>query len=84
MGYDEENNILILVIVVEGGGYIGLNIKETGEFMLEHGATSAIDMDSGSSSTLAVQGQGVIAGGQRLVANHFGVYGNAYSVEKVY
>ena len=82
MGYDEENNILIIIIVIEGGEYFGMSIRELGELFLEHGATSAIDMDSGSSSSLALEGKGVIAGGHRLVANHFGVYGE-YSIETV-
>ncbi len=82
MGYDEENNVLIIIIVIEGGKYRGLSIRELAELYVKEGATSAIDMDSGSSTSLAIEGKGVIAGGNRMVANHFGVYGK-YTIETV-
>ncbi len=57
---------------------VGMTCPELGTLMAELGAWSAINLDGGGSTTMWVRGDGVVNspsdGGQRVVANHLGVF----------
>jgi hypothetical protein len=89
IGYDENNNIMIW-IVVDGrqpGFSNGINLYDLAELQIAEGATQAFNMDGGGSSTLVVAGQGVVNspsdGGERSVANHLGIYGEMYDYKTI-
>jgi exopolysaccharide biosynthesis protein len=76
------NNYLIIVLV-EGASdpRAGLTVKELAELHLELGSVDAIAMDSGGSSTLVIDNDGVpqilnnpADGSERTVANHLGIF----------
>ena len=83
IGLDEENNYLIIIVSVGGGPTenYGFNLRELAYLQLEHGASYAINMDGGGSSTLVMQDKGIVYAaetGGRPVANHLGIYGEPY------
>lgn len=59
IGLDENNNILIFIIVDgrQPGFSSGIGLENLAKLQLEHGATIALNMDGGGSSTLAIQGK---------------------------
>ena len=88
IGLDRANRYLIL-IVVDGRqpGYAeGVSLSELAEIMIYHGAHTAINLDGGGSSTLAVEGifgsanvlnspiNNNIPGRERVVGNHLGIF----------
>jgi hypothetical protein len=73
VGVSANGNELI-IIVVEGDqfGLPGVTIREVGYMQAQCGANDAINMDGGSSTTLASTA-GLIAGSNATVANHLGI-----------
>jgi hypothetical protein len=70
----------LYLVVVDGrrqGVSIGVTTRQLGEIMKELGAWKAINLDGGGSSTMWLQGRGVVNlpsdGSERVVANHLGV-----------
>lgn len=83
-----QNGRSLILAVVDGRqtGYSeGVTFPEMGNIMLAHGAYTAINMDGGGSSTLAILGalgvpfvlnspiEGNIPGNEAAVANHLGI-----------
>lgn len=79
---DNENENIFLYIIVDGPG---TDAKTLGQIQIEEGATRAVNMDGGGSTTLVVKGMGVVnlvgESGQRAVATHLGVWGKAWTLE---
>ncbi|MBX7079499.1 MAG: phosphodiester glycosidase family protein [Nannocystaceae bacterium] len=77
-GLSQDRRTLILA-VVDGRSdiSIGMRCTELAELMLELGAWDASNLDGGGSSTMWIEGEGVVNvpsdGAQRVVGNHLGV-----------
>jgi hypothetical protein len=87
IGLDASGNRLIMMVVDgrQPGYSEGVSLRELADLMIEFGADTAMNLDGGGSSTLAVREQGSsrvlntpiharIAGLSRPVANHLGIY----------
>ena len=87
IGLDRSGDRLILMVVDgrQSGYSEGVSLGELADLMIEFGADTAMNLDGGGSSTLAVREQGAarvlntpiharIAGLSRPVANHLGIY----------
>ncbi len=79
LGIDFKDNWLIM-IVIDGrqpGFSEGIKLIELADIFLENKADIAINMDGGGSTTLVIQGKGVLnkpsIGSERPVANHLGI-----------
>lgn len=79
VGIDRSGRTLIKV-VVDGrwtGVSRGMNRTELGRLMIDLGAHRAINLDGGGSSTMFIEGQGVVNrpsdGSERVVSNHLGL-----------
>lgn len=80
IGHDTENNVFV-IMVVDGrnpGISEGVDLVELAELLLEYNVQSGMNMDGGGSSTMVVEGKGVLNtpsdGQERKVANHIGIY----------
>jgi hypothetical protein len=87
IGVDGSGDTLLLMVVDgrQPGYSEGVSLRELADLMIEFGAETAMNLDGGGSSTLAVREQGRarvlntpiharIAGLSRPVANHLGIY----------
>ncbi|HVH47903.1 MAG TPA: phosphodiester glycosidase family protein [Labilithrix sp.] len=79
VGLTKDKKVL-LIGVVDGRATtrIGMTCNELGDFMKELGAYNAMNFDGGGSSTMWIQGQGVLNnptdGSERTVANHLAIF----------
>lgn len=77
-GFSKDGRTLYLA-VVDGRTTIsvGMTCPELGALMAELGAWSALNLDGGGSTTMWVEGEGVVNspsdGAQRVVGNHLGI-----------
>ncbi|MCM2325023.1 MAG: phosphodiester glycosidase family protein [Candidatus Woesearchaeota archaeon] len=91
IGYDEDKNILNIILVDSGvvGQRMGLRLRDLGTIHVREGSDTAINMDGGGSSTLVMEGQGIMNapsdGHERPVATHLGVWAEKldYKIETV-
>jgi exopolysaccharide biosynthesis protein len=87
IGYDAYDNRLILVVIDGRQPFYsqGVTIADLADLLLYYGATEAMSMDGGGSSTMAVRGllgaevmnspiEGYLPGRERPVANHLGIW----------
>jgi hypothetical protein len=87
IGLDASGDTLLLMVVDgrQAGYSEGVSLRELADLMIEFGADTAMNLDGGGSSTLAVRERGNarvlntpiharIAGLSRPVANHLGIY----------
>lgn len=78
VGITEDRRTLILV-AVDGRSdqSVGMTCPELGDLMESLGSHVAVNLDGGGSTTLYMQGRGVVnrpsGGSERVVANHLGV-----------
>ncbi|MBX7098225.1 MAG: phosphodiester glycosidase family protein [Myxococcaceae bacterium] len=65
---------------------VGMTTRELAQFLLSHGASDAVNMDSGGSSELWLKGKGVLNhpsdGVERVVANHLAVFAKGSGLAK--
>jgi hypothetical protein len=87
VGYDAYDNRLILVVIDGRQPFYsqGVTIADLADLLLYYGATEAMSLDGGGSSTMAVRGtlgaevmnspiEGYLPGRERPVANHLGIW----------
>ena len=81
IGIDEDNEIMYIIVVDGRGESLGVDLAELGEIHVHHGSTHAVNMDGGGSTSLVINQANTALivntpsdpGGERAVANHFGV-----------
>ena len=73
----DRSKLYLAVVDGRATGRIGMTCGELGELMAGLGAVDAVNLDGGGSSTMWLQGPGVInypsEGSQRVVANHLAI-----------
>ncbi len=74
IGIRADGTILLVVVDGRRSSSIGMTLKQFGDYMLSLGATDALNLDGGGSSTMWVKGQGVVnrptdSSGERAVNN---------------
>lgn len=81
VGLTAGNSKLLLMTVDEQGGSQGVSLPELATFMLSHGATNAINLDGGGSTTMVMNFYGdglpaqlVNSTGERAVGTNLGVF----------
>jgi len=81
VGLTADNSKLLLMTVDKQGGSQGVTLPELAAFMLGHGATNAINLDGGGSTTMVMNfyGDGLPAQlinstGERAVGTNLGVF----------
>jgi len=78
LGYTARNELLMVVVDGRRASSRGMTIDELAILMQGFGAERAMNLDGGGSSTMFVQGQGVVNnpsdGSERTVGNHLGVF----------
>jgi hypothetical protein len=79
IGFSADKRTMVLVVVYgRAANRIGMTCDELGALFVELGASDALNLDGGGSSTMWLAGAGVVNhpsdGQQRVVANHLGVY----------
>lgn len=80
IGYDEENNVLNILLVDSGviGQRMGMRLRDFGYYHVREGSNTAINMDGGGSTTLVIEGRGIVNapsdGAERPVATHLGIW----------
>jgi exopolysaccharide biosynthesis protein len=87
IGYDAYDNRLILVVIDGRQPFYsqGVTLADLADLLLYYGATEAMSMDGGGSSTMVIRRplgpelmnspiEGYIPGRQRPVANHLGIW----------
>ncbi len=80
IGYDEENNVLNIILVDSGvvGQRMGMRLRDIGVYHVREGSNTAINMDGGGSTTLVIEGKGIVNapsdGAERPVATHLGIW----------
>lgn len=79
VGYSADKKKLILVVVDgrQPSLSVGMTCAQLASLMIELGASDVLALDGGGSTTMWVQGQGVVnspsGGTQRVVANHIAI-----------
>lgn len=73
----DHRTLFLLVVDGRATGRAGMTCDELGALFVELGAADAVNLDGGGSSTMWVQGPGVVNfpsdGSQRVVANHLAI-----------
>lgn len=78
LGFTEDHTKLVLAVVDgRATGREGMTCTQLAALMAEFGATDAVNLDGGGSSTMWIKGSGVVSfpsdGAERVVANHLAV-----------
>lgn len=78
LGLSRDRRSLILAVADGRNGWRGLTCLEMGQLLIELGADRGFALDSGGSTTLWMQGPGVLNhpsdGSERVVGNHLAVF----------
>ena len=78
LGLSKDRNTLFLVVVDGRNAYRGANCLEVAQLLVELGADRGFNLDGGGSSTLWMQGRGIVNhpsdGAERTVGSHLAVF----------
>ena len=83
VGLSKDRSKLFLAVADGRNGWRGMTCLEIGALLIELGADRAFALDSGGSTTMWMQGQGVLNnpsdGNERVVGNHLAVFADGAS-----
>lgn len=83
LGLSRDRRSLILAVADGRNGWRGMTCLEMGRLLIELGADRAFALDSGGSTTMWLQGPGVLNhpsdGSERVVGNHLAVFAGGSS-----